>query len=149
MASTCSASGISNRPGGYSLPTKDVTQPTTSWPVAATTVETCTYFLPVAVTVTAGLVCFTRSPVRKLCTTCESCCMSCRIVRGPAAFHIIEQCSSASSSESESDGLDSDPDSDPDSDSDSMTRRRLLMGTTAAARRHRADPHVVRAAAPH
>ena len=30
-----------------------------------------------------------------------------------------------------------------------MTRRRLLMGTTAAARRHRADPHVVRAAAPH
>ena len=35
-----------------------------------------------------------------------------------------------------------------DSDSDKQ-RRRLLMGTTAAARRHRADPHVVRAAAPH
>ena len=57
----------------------------------------------------------------------------------------MEQCPSASSSESESDGLDSDP----DSDSDSMTRRRLLMGTTAVARRHRADPHVVRVAAPH
>eukprot|EP01050_Picozoa_sp_SAG11_P017047 SAG11_NODE_2404_length_3398_cov_33.954229_2_plen_174_part_00 len=66
--------------------------------------------------------------------------MSCRIVRGPAAFHIIEQGPSASS-ESDSD--------DPDSDPDTMTRRRLLMGTTAAARRHRADSHVVRAAAPH
>eukprot|EP01050_Picozoa_sp_SAG11_P001596 SAG11_NODE_70_length_18450_cov_14.704975_17_plen_203_part_01 len=122
-----------------------MTQPTTSWPVSA---ETCTYFAPVARAVTAGLVCFTRSPVPKVCTTCESCCMSSRIVRGPAAFHIIEQGPSASS--------ESDFD-DPDDDPDSMTRRRLLatpaataaMGTTAAARRHRADPHVVRAAAPH
>eukprot|EP01050_Picozoa_sp_SAG11_P000304 SAG11_NODE_8_length_31217_cov_52.169677_6_plen_363_part_00 len=132
----CSASGISCRPGGYSLPSKYVTQPTTSWSVAATAAETSTYFARVAGTVTTGLVCFTRSPVPKVCTTGESCCMSCRIVRGPAAFH-IEHGPSASS--------ESEPD-DPDSN---MTRRRLLMGTTAAARRHRADPHVVRAAAPH
>eukprot|EP01050_Picozoa_sp_SAG11_P064484 SAG11_NODE_44460_length_155_cov_11.339286_1_plen_51_part_11 len=51
--------------------------------------------------------------------------MSCRIVRGPAAFHIIEQGPSASS-ESDSDDPDSDdPDSD-DPDPDTMTRRRLL-----------------------
>eukprot|EP01050_Picozoa_sp_SAG11_P034182 SAG11_NODE_11963_length_728_cov_7.063593_1_plen_201_part_10 len=109
----CSASGISCRPGGYSLPSKYVTQPTTSWSVSATAAEISTYFAPVAGTVTTGLVCSTRS-----------CCMSCRIVRGPAAFH-IEHGASASS--------ESEPD-DPDSN---MTRRRLLMGTTAAARRHR------------
>ena len=57
---------------------------------------------------------------------------------------------SSDSPPSASSGSDSD-------DPDSMTRRRTLatpaataaMGTTAAARRHRADPHVVRAAAPH